>query len=189
MRGDSLHLQGDLTVNGTLNYSGTLQRKIFFTGSNSQIVQNAAGTISIYNCEISKGANNVTVNKDITIDNNLNFVSRRFFTNNTPNGLMILSALATATGASNISFVHGPCRKIGNTAFTFPIGKSNYYRQCSLGAGGVGGTTVFGARTSIMDVINFVLHLLMLAQMDHGALLLVRQTQTVDSPCGIIFFI
>ncbi len=143
MRGDSLHLQGDLTVNGTLNYSGTLQRKIFFTGSNSQIVQNAAGTISIYNCEIRKGANDVTVNKDITIDNNLNFVSRRFFTNNTPNGLMILSALATATGASNISFVHGPCRKIGNTAFTFPIGKSNYYRQCSLGAGGVGGTTVF----------------------------------------------
>jgi hypothetical protein len=39
---------------------------------------------------------------------------------------------ATATGASNQSFVHGVVRKTGNQAFTFPVGKNGFYRPISI---------------------------------------------------------
>src|SRR5690606_33491069 len=41
---------------------------------------------------------------------------------------------ATATGASNLSFVDGPVRKTGNDAFTFPIGSGSFYRPAGISA-------------------------------------------------------
>ena len=39
--------------------------------------------------------------------------------------LLTMSAGSVVFGASNTSFVDGPIAKIGNTAFTFPVGKTN----------------------------------------------------------------
>lgn len=143
IKGDSVHLNSDVIVNGTLNHTGILRRKVIFSTSTAQTIKTGIGAINIWNCEIRKPLNDVTLNMNVTIDGNLNLVRGRFFSANTPNGLMIINANANVTSVSNLSFVHGPCRKIGNTAFTFPVGKSNLYRQCSIGAGGVGGTINF----------------------------------------------
>ncbi|MFM2285848.1 MAG: hypothetical protein RLZZ543_1345, partial [Bacteroidota bacterium] len=47
---------------------------------------------------------------------------------------MVLNDNVTATVASASSYVNGPIRKIGNDAFTFPVGKAGYYRPISIGA-------------------------------------------------------
>src|SRR6185369_8956212 len=43
---------------------------------------------------------------------------------NTSSNLLTLNAGSSVSGASDLSFATGPVKKIGNTAFTFPIGKS-----------------------------------------------------------------
>jgi len=58
------------------------------------------------------------------------------------NGIMTSSSLiefadnATVASASNISYVAGQVRKIGNDAFTFPVGKSGFYRPITMSAPG-----------------------------------------------------
>ncbi|MBK8847448.1 MAG: hypothetical protein IPO27_13235 [Bacteroidetes bacterium] len=141
IRGDSVNVFGNLIVNGLLTHNGTLQRAVKFLGGAAQTVS-GTGTIIINRCEIRKSSNDVNVTRDINIDANLNCVLGRFFTAASPNGLIIMSNASSATSQSNNSFVHGPLRKNGNTAFTFPIGKNNLYRQCGLGVGGGAGTTL-----------------------------------------------
>jgi hypothetical protein len=41
---------------------------------------------------------------------------------------------STATGASNSSFVSGPVKKIGNTAFVFNVGSGSTYRPLTITA-------------------------------------------------------
>ncbi|MBK8698311.1 MAG: hypothetical protein IPN29_01655 [Saprospiraceae bacterium] len=41
---------------------------------------------------------------------------------------------ANYSGASNISFVNGSCKKIGNDAFIFPVGKENKIAPISIAA-------------------------------------------------------
>lgn len=43
----------------------------------------------------------------------------------TSTNLLTMASGSVAVGASNTSFVDGPIAKIGNTAFTFPVGKTN----------------------------------------------------------------
>ena len=43
----------------------------------------------------------------------------------TASKLLTMAAGSVVVGASNASFVDGPVAKIGNTAFTFPVGKTN----------------------------------------------------------------
>src|SRR6185312_11139331 len=47
--------------------------------------------------------------------------------------LQILNG-ASVSGQSNASFVDGPVFKIGNSAFTFPIGTGNIYRPIAITA-------------------------------------------------------
>jgi hypothetical protein len=47
---------------------------------------------------------------------------------------MIIQNNATVSGASNASHINGPRRKVGNQAFTFPIGKNGLLRTASLSA-------------------------------------------------------
>ena len=52
----------------------------------------------------------------------------------TPDNLLVLSATATVSGGSEQSYVEGPLKKIGNTSFTFPLGKSSNYQPLSIAA-------------------------------------------------------
>jgi hypothetical protein len=47
---------------------------------------------------------------------------------------LIYRSNSSFTSVSNTSHSNGPVRKIGNTAFTFPIGNGVYYRQASISA-------------------------------------------------------
>jgi hypothetical protein len=50
--------------------------------------------------------------------------------------LLIMNAGSTVTAVSDAAYISGPLRKIGNTAFTFPIGKGGFYRPAGISAPG-----------------------------------------------------
>jgi hypothetical protein len=59
--------------------------------------------------------------------------------------LLTMRAGSTAVNASDLSFVHGPVQKVGNSDFTFPVGKDGSLRPCGLST--LSGTTT-GAFTA-----------------------------------------
>ncbi len=138
-QGTGIQLESNLTVNGTLNYSGT--SKVLFAGNIAQTVVSAPGSIAIYNLEINKPLNDVTINKAFTVDNNVNFIQGKF--NTTTATPITFGALATATNYSNTSFINGPCLKSGTNGFTFPVGKGNNVQPLGMNAGAVGITPPF----------------------------------------------
>ncbi|MBK6527035.1 MAG: hypothetical protein IPG07_16700 [Crocinitomicaceae bacterium] len=62
-------------------------------------------------CQLDLAGQSITFNKGILVSSGTN--------------LLILGDNVTAVSASDSSFVDGPVRKIGNDAFTFPIGKND----------------------------------------------------------------
>jgi hypothetical protein len=141
--GTGFEIYGNITVNGSASYGTANARKFKISGSNAQSISGsaAATAFQIYQLEMTKTANVLTLNRTIKIDNNLNLV----------NGIIVSSAAnlitiengATATSASNASFVRGPVQKIGPQSFVFPTGKNSSYRPIAMGADPTGGAIVF----------------------------------------------
>ena len=52
----------------------------------------------------------------------------------TATNLLTIASTGIASGYSSSSFALGPVRKVGNTAFTFPIGKTGFYAPISISA-------------------------------------------------------
>lgn len=48
--------------------------------------------------------------------------------------LLTIGHGVTVSGASNTSYVEGPIKKVGNAAFTFPVGRNDYYRSIAISA-------------------------------------------------------
>ena len=84
---------------------------------------------------------NLIVNKSGTATLTIAFITQQISNNITfTNGIVIPNATleilsgATATGASNVSYVEGPVKKTGTNSFTYPVGKSGFYRPISISA-------------------------------------------------------
>ena len=104
-----------------------------FTGGNAQSVNRVdALTHTFSRISLNKSGNAVTLNAPVNVSTSATFTNG--ILNTTSTNLLSLAAGSTVTGASNASFVDGPVRKIGNTAFTFPIGNSSYYRPLAISA-------------------------------------------------------
>lgn len=117
--------------NGTFS-QGT--RTVTFNGAGSQQIGGATAT-TFYNLTINKSAGGVALNNMATIQGAGTFTSGIVTSSST--NLLIFNDNATTSGANNItpSFVDGPVRKIGNDAFTFPVGKSSVgYMSCAISA-------------------------------------------------------
>ncbi len=131
----------DISYNNAENYFGNISfdgtqtitaaqgpnGRVVLTGTNNQFI-NKIGTnpqCRINRLTINKSSNEATLNTPLQISNNLTFTSG--IINSDASNLLIFENATTATGASNASFVNGPVRKIGNQAFTFPVGKKGDY--------------------------------------------------------------
>lgn len=122
----------DLDIYGDFINSGVLSAgsgRINFLGSGSQSITSVASTTF----------NNITINstgpvylnaQTYRVSGNMNFL----------NGLVVSSGTlqfsngATATNASDASFVRGAVTKFGNQAFTFPIGGTSLYHPVTISA-------------------------------------------------------
>ena len=114
------------TFNGTVTQnSGTFATSPTANQVNNLTVNNTAGSTG------------VTLEQSISVAGTCYFTAGLITTTSTY--LLIFNDNAVASGAnnnvSNPSYVNGPVRKIGNDAFTFPVGKSTVgYMSCGISA-------------------------------------------------------
>lgn len=110
--------------------------KLIMNGSSAQSLNtyvHASDTIiAIKKCEINKSSGAVTLNARITITDSLNFVNGKIIADSAR--FITMAANSFCTGSSDSSFVNGPVRKIGNSAFIFPTGKGTSYRPVEISA-------------------------------------------------------
>jgi hypothetical protein len=105
-------------------------------GSNAQSISGnftGANSSDLYNLEINKSLNSLTVGSSIEVSRNLTLTSGIISTS-TANLLTITNPLASAvSGGSALSFISGPLRKkIDNgDDFMFPVGKGTRYGNIS----------------------------------------------------------
>lgn len=117
----SAHANG-LEATGTLANSGTntlgVASTIDYYAAIPQIFSNRTDYVNV----LVNGGGTKTLNGNATVNNVLTFTNGLVVS--TAANLLTFANTASASGASNTSFVSGPVRKIGNTLFEFPIGKS-----------------------------------------------------------------
>ncbi len=140
--GTGFDLYSDLICNGSIIYDATDSRRLIFSGSGNQNIS-GTGTPNIWNMILNKPSGDLILNRPVKVDNNLQFNNPggRIFTTST--NLLTIESTATVSGANNSSFVHGPVRKLGDAAFTFPVGKNNDYQPIAIGTGPGSGVIVF----------------------------------------------
>ncbi len=171
----------------THNIGGNFINDNVFTQGTSTMVFNGAALQSIsgttattfYNLTANNTTGNtttgITLSRPTTVTNSLTLTSGHITTSN-PNYLIMNAGSNVAgsnyganpkltSGGSTNSFVNGPMRKIGNTAFLFPVGKistgtaTNYgHHPCGISAPGTA-TDAFTAEyirgsASVLGTIN-----------------------------------
>jgi hypothetical protein len=126
--GAEIGIFGNLDNNGPLN---SLGGRIYFTGTSAQ---SFLGSSQAETFDVSiNNSNGLTLsNNSIRVSNEL-FLTSGILTSY-PNGLVILTDDALTSGASTLSYVDGPIRKIGNDPFTFPVGNLGNYAPISMSA-------------------------------------------------------
>lgn len=113
--------------------SGSLQAgtETFSSGANYTYIGSAAQTTGIFTTTPTAGTiNNLTINNSsatgVTLSQAESLAGVLTLTegllNTTTTNLITVNNGGSTTGASNSSFVNGPITKIGNQAFTFPVG-------------------------------------------------------------------
>ena len=131
-----LNVAGNWTNNNSVTATSFNQQsgKVVFDGSGTQQLSLASTshTETFYNMEMNNTGGGLILNAPIIISNNLNFISGTI--SSTSGNLVTFNNAATATNASNSSFVSGPVLKTGNQAFTFPVGKNAAYAPISISA-------------------------------------------------------
>jgi hypothetical protein len=147
--GTGFEVIGNVTVNGTFTSTGAgAAGTLILSGTAAQSV-NGTGTINLFNLTInnsSTGAGNgVTLNRAVSMNGSLSLTNG--LVNTTSTNLLSLSSSASSSAGSTSSFINGPLRKTGNTAFTFPVGKfvsgTGQYRTISIA--NLSGTETFTA--------------------------------------------
>ena len=129
--GTGFDVQGNLVCNGTHSY-GTSTSTLLFSGANSQSIS-GSGTLNAWKFEVNKTSGSVSMAMNASVYGNLNLTNGIVFTS--VSALIKVQDNATSTNASNTSFINGPMQKIGNDAFTFPLGKNSLLRTIGINVG------------------------------------------------------
>ncbi|MBK8090237.1 MAG: hypothetical protein IPK31_21350 [Chitinophagaceae bacterium] len=135
----TLNVAGNFShASGTITESSTGSGLTVFDGAAAQTLTGGGTVSNTINYRINNtSATGVTLATAYTIANTLTFTDGYLYT--ATGTLLTISAGATTPGASNASFVQGPIRKNGNTAYTFPVGNSGIYAALSISAPALAG--------------------------------------------------
>ncbi|MBL7914761.1 MAG: hypothetical protein JNL49_06910, partial [Bacteroidia bacterium] len=120
---------GNITITSNKVVFNTSTGKVTFTGTNNQTL-NGSYNYLFKKLAINKASGTVTANTTLSVDDSLIFIQGNLITTST--NLLTMKHGSTANGASNSSCVSGPVKKIGNSSFVFPIGKSGNYRALEI---------------------------------------------------------
>jgi hypothetical protein len=139
----------DITINNgaSLVMSGSPNVSVYRNWSNAGTFTPATSTVNLVGCSstnlvsstasetfyklVMNNAGGATVSSGTQQVSNTLTLTNGIITNSS---LIQINNGATVTGASNNSFVAGQVRKVGNAAFTFPVGKGGFYRPITMSA-------------------------------------------------------
>jgi hypothetical protein len=88
----------------------------------------------VYDVRVNKPSGQMLLPGELDISTSLHLLRGNIRTTGT--GRVKLRDNATVSGASDSSFVEGPVLKVGNDAFTFPVGRNGRYRPIAMSAPG-----------------------------------------------------
>ncbi|MBA3285027.1 MAG: hypothetical protein H0U27_08215, partial [Nitrosopumilus sp.] len=125
------YFEGDITLNSNKVVFNNSSGRVIFTGINPQSLHGGYN-YAFKKVTLNKYSNHVTANTTFSIDDTLTFIKGNFITTST--NLLTMKATSKAVGASDNSFISGPVKKVGNTAFVFPTGKYLDYRAIEISA-------------------------------------------------------
>ena len=125
------HFAGNITINSNKVVFNTSTGKVTFTGTNNQTL-NGSYNYPFKKLAIDKTSGTVTAITTLSVDDSLIFIQGKLITTST--NLLTMKHGSTSTGASNNSFVSGPVKKVGNTAFVFDVGSGTTYRPLTITA-------------------------------------------------------
>ena len=126
-------IDGNITNYGTFNPSANYV--VTLNGSSAQTI--GGTSLSTFGDLTINNSNGVTLNSDISITKTLQLTSGIIHTGS--NNVILSNTANTIVGASSSNYIDGNCRKIGNTAFTFPIGNNGKYAPIGISAANGGG--------------------------------------------------
>ncbi len=125
----TLHVGGDVSNLSSVSSFRRVNGWVVLNGTGAQTIGTSGFQDDYQRLRIAKPSGDVTLVSPIRMNPSgavLQFVSGRLFTSD--DHWLLFAAGTSATGASDASFVHGPVRKQGNTAFEFPVGKGSLWR-------------------------------------------------------------
>ncbi|MFD1000739.1 T9SS type A sorting domain-containing protein [Ohtaekwangia kribbensis] len=128
-------MYGDIIINSTTPITfGTGTGIVQLSGSNNQTITSASSIPVIQRLVVNKtsNTNSVTLNTPVTIGNSATFTTG--IVNTTSTNYLNFASGSSVSGASSSSFVDGPVRKTGSTAFIFPTGDNAIYRPIAITA-------------------------------------------------------
>lgn len=131
---------GDIIMSGTSGKiirfgSSTAGRVAVFNGSSDQnlTVSTSGLDVQLYRAQVNKPGGRLKLNSDAKVDYELALTKGII---ETTNGAILSLADNVLPTASDSSYVEGKVKKIGNDAFTFPVGRNGVYRPIGISAPG-----------------------------------------------------
>ena len=125
---------GNININASnvITFAATTNGRVRMVNSASQFINDiGASPMPIFRrLTTDKTGGEVTLNIPIAISVELELLNGVIFSDAT--NLLIMNHNSIVASVSDAAYVSGPVRKIGNAAFTFPIGKSGFYRPASI---------------------------------------------------------
>lgn len=130
-QGTGFEVQGNLTLNGTVDNS-VGSAKFILSGINNQTLSGTS--VSLSNLVVNKtyADATITLGSTVTVSGAFTFTKGYFVTTSTYP--LVFNATSSTTGANDSGFVRGPVKKIGNTAFIFPVGKGHNFQSVGISA-------------------------------------------------------
>ena len=127
---NTMELGGDWTNLETELKFQDVNSTVRLIGANDQTISVASGAEWFHALEVQKSGGDVLLASPVEVRDLLDLSNGRV--NSTAASLLSIRNGGAAINASDNSFVDGPMQKIGNTDFTFPVGKGGVLRPCAL---------------------------------------------------------
>lgn len=120
---NALNVGGNFINNATYTEgSGT----VTFNGSAAQSISGST-TTTFNNLTLNNASTGLTLNTPANVKGALTLTDGEFITS--ASNILTLTATASSSSGSTSSYVAGPMKKVGNTAFVFPVGKAGKWMR------------------------------------------------------------
>lgn len=127
--GSKIGIFGDVSNNGTLIDSS---EAFILAGDSSQTILGDSIT-KLINFRVNNHSTaGVTINQDLLVSGTFTLSDGPIHTSKS--AMLTLSDGAAVVGGDTTSYVEGPLNKLGNSAFTFPVGKEGLYAPVTISA-------------------------------------------------------